>query len=359
MRLVALMLPAVALLQGQAQQPDPRELLKESAAAIKRYRSYQLESMVAVEVHGGPLSEKLEMPSSISVKRPAKVRIVSNSNSNEVIIVGDGEHTWFYESVAKKYVKRDATEALDATVISAGLLPKNLPDLEQSIKSVKIQGEDTINIGGAKTQCWVVQTIFDKITLPEQGVIVHDAVQITWIAKDTKLTLRSTFGATIHLPSVDEPVEMSQSTNTTKLRLNIDLPDSMFVFSPPPGTKETEDWLLPGITKPDVTGKTAPAALLADRKGNVVLAYFTMDACVPCQRELPVIEKLKEEFRDQGLSVVVTQENYPELSLTSFPTIVLIDREGKIASYEVGARGESALRADLAKVGVVAKPSPF
>lgn len=358
MKFAVLLVPLVAFAQSPAVQPDPRELLKESAAAIKRYKSYQLESTVVVDVHGGPLNEKLELPSSISVKRPAKVRIVSNSNTDEVIIVGDGEHTWFYESVAKKYVKRDATEAPDATVISAGLLPKNLPDLDQSVKSIKIQGEETVVVGASKIPCWVVQTIFDKITLAEQGVIVHDAVQITWIAKDTKLTLRSTFGATIHLPGVDEAVEMSQSTNTTKLRLNIDLPDSMFVFSPPPGTKETEDWMLPGITKPDVTGKAAPPALIADGKGKVVLAYFTMDACVPCERELPVIEKLKDEFQ-QGLSVVVTQENYRELSLTSFPTIVLIDREGKIASYEVGARGEAALREDLKKLGIAQKPSAF
>jgi hypothetical protein len=40
------------------------------------------------------------------------------------------------------------------------------------------------------------------------------------------------------------------------------------------------------------------------------------------------------------------------LSLTSFPTIVLIDREGKIKSYQVGARGEAALRDDLAKLGI-------
>jgi peroxiredoxin len=96
-----------------------------------------------------------------------------------------------------------------------------------------------------------------------------------------------------------------------------------------------------------------------------------------------VLEKLQAEFREKDLvvlgvtvgedqSVVArfvksaaltfpivalddSAEGVPQiiaaLSLTSFPTVVMIDREGKIKSYEVGARGESALRDDLAKLG--------
>src|SRR5580693_5886004 len=258
------MVPALALAQGTrltnppASQPDPRELLKQSADAIKQYKSYQLESVIAVDMHGGPINDKLEMPSSISVKRPDKLRIESSSRAGTITIVGDGEHTWFYVSTVKKYVKRDAVESPEAVVINSGLLPKNLPDLNQSIKSVKLTGEETIDIGGVKTACWVVETIFDKITLPEQNVTVRDAVQITWISKDRRLTLQSTFGAKINLPDVTEPVEMTQSTHTTRVRLDINLPDSMFVFTPPAGVLETEDWTLPGVTKPDLIGKPAP-----------------------------------------------------------------------------------------------------
>jgi thiol-disulfide isomerase/thioredoxin len=188
---------------------------------------------------------------------------------------------------------------------------------------------------------------------------VRDGVQLTWIGKEKGLTLQSSFAATINLPGVFEPVEMTQSTHTTKVRLDVNLPDSLFVFTPPPGTKETDDWTLPGITKPDVVGKPAPAALLPAEKGRVVLAYFATSPCSPCQRDLLVVEKLRNEFRDQGLDVATPTDDFPELSLTSFPTIVLIDRDGKIAAYEVGAGGEAALRADLAKLGIAAKPSPF
>jgi cytochrome c biogenesis protein CcmG, thiol:disulfide interchange protein DsbE len=397
-RLILTMVPVLVLAQGTrlanptAGQPDPRELLKQSADAIKQYKSYQLESVIAVDMRGGPINDKLEMPSSISVKRPDKLRIESSSRAGTITIVGDGEHTWFYVSTVKKYVKRDAVESPEAVVINSGLLPKNLPDLNQSIKSVKLTGEDTIDIGGVKTVCWVIETIFDKITLPEQNVTVRDAVQITWIMKDRKLTLQSTFRATINLPDVAEPVEMTQSTHTTKVRLGIDLPDSMFVFTPPAGVVETEDWTLPGVTKPDLIGKLAPILMtktntaggaeidLGALKGKVVLLDFWTTWCAPCKRELPIIEKLQREFQGQGLvavgvtvgedraavdwflktagltyPVVSVDDSSPvvaELSLTAFPTVVLIDRDGKIASYEVGARGEAALREDLKKLGI-------
>jgi outer membrane lipoprotein-sorting protein len=350
MRLFVLLIPAVLL----AQQPDPAELLKESAAAIKQYKSYQIDSTVTVEMHGGPIKEKLEMPSSISVKRPGKMRVESRGiggNGGSVTIVSDGEHTWFYVSAAKKYVKRDAVEAPEAAVINNGGLPANLPDLNQSIKSMKLKGEDVIDIGGVKTSCWVIETMFDRITVPDENVSVRDAVQLTWVSKDKHLTLRSTFGATVNLPGVAEPVQMTQSTHTTKVRLDVTLPDSLFVFTPPPGTKETDDWTLPGIAKPDVIGKPAPAALLTNHTGAVVLAYFATSPCVPCDRDRAVVEKLRTEFGGY-LSVVTPAEDYPELSLTSFPTTVLIDRDGKIASYEAGARGEAALRADLKKLGI-------
>jgi thiol-disulfide isomerase/thioredoxin len=279
-------------------------------------------------------------------------------------------------------------------VINSGVLPKNLPDLTRSIKSVKLTGEETIDVGGVKIPCWVVETVYDKIPLPEQEVLILEAVQTTWITKDHRLNLQSTFAAKINLPGVDEPVEMTQSTHTTRVKLNPDLPDSLFAFTPPAGAKETDDWTLPGITKPELEGKPAPALKgktldgadvdLAALRGKVVLVDFWTTWCDPCRRELPLLQKLHAEYREKDLvvlGVTVGEDQtvvsrfvksaaltYPTLvldeaaegtnqiiaalSLTSFPTIVLIDREGKIKSYQVGARGEAALRDDLAKLGI-------
>jgi thiol-disulfide isomerase/thioredoxin len=156
----------------------------------------------------------------------------------------------------------------------------------------------------------------------------------------------------------------------------------LFVFKPPEGAKETDDWTLPGITKPDLVGKPPPLEL-GEARGKVVLLNFWATWCVPCKRDLPGIEKVYKEFKDQGLVVIGfdvgeektaldsflktagitfsirplldTDNLLSALSVTALPTMVLIDREGNIASYEVGARGEAALRADLAKLGLSSK----
>jgi len=356
MKWIVWLLPALVFAQD-SQAPDPRELVHQSTDAIKQYQSYRLESTVSIAMKGGPINEVLEMPSSISVRRPDKLRIESSSRAGQVVIVADGQHTWFYVSNLKKYVKRSAVQSPEAAVISSGLLPKNLPDLNQFVKSVKNTGEDTIDVGGAATPCWVIQTIYNKIELAEQAVAITDGVQLTWVSKDNKLTLQSSFTGNILLPGVEEPIEMTQSTRTTKVSLNVDLPDSLFVFTPPEDAKEAEDWTLPGLAKPDLIGKPAPAGLVAEGKGKVVLAYFATSPCAPCQPDLAALEKLKSEFGGQGLMVITPSRDFPELSLTAWPTVVLIDRDGNVASYEVGTRGEAALREDLKKLGIGASPA--
>jgi len=78
-----------------AAQPDPRELIRQSADAIKQFKSYELESVVFIDMQGGPIRNKLEMPSKVSVRRPDRMRIESRSQAGSIAIVSDGEHTWF------------------------------------------------------------------------------------------------------------------------------------------------------------------------------------------------------------------------------------------------------------------------
>ncbi|HML15485.1 MAG TPA: redoxin family protein [Bryobacteraceae bacterium] len=385
-RLVFAIVPMLLL----GAQPDARELVRQSADAIKKYRSYQLESLIVVEMRGGPALPTMEMPSSISVRRPDKMRIDSRSRAGSITIVGDGEHTWYYLLPQNQFIKREASVSPEAAVNNSGLMPKSLPDVSQSIDSMKLAGEDSIAIEGKPYPCWKILTTYKDIHLPEHDMTVRDAAQTTWISKAEGLTLQSEFRSKIFLSGSAEPIEMTQSTHTVAVRLNLDLPDSTFVFTAPEGAKETKDWTLPGIAKPDVIGKPVPAlsgkALdgaeidLAALRGKVVLLDFWATWCTPCQRELPNLEKLHKEFQDQGvvvvgmnvgedrqtvqdflksagltLPVVPLEENaelIAALSVNAYPTMVVVDREGNIASYEVGVRGEAGLRAELDKLGI-------
>jgi hypothetical protein len=61
---------------------------------------------------------------------------------------------------------------------------------------------------------------------------------------------------------------MLVSTLTTSLQIEPELPDSLFVFTPPEDSKERADWTLPGIERPAFVGKPAPA-LQAKANGRI------------------------------------------------------------------------------------------
>jgi thiol-disulfide isomerase/thioredoxin len=114
-------------------------------------------------------------------------------------------------------------------------------------------------------------------------------------------------------------------------------------------------------------------------KGQVVLLEFWTTWCHFCAEEAPLVEKLSQEFRDQGLTVLAVNvgeskkkvkkylEQHPRTcrivltedtnlaamyQATVYPVYVVIDREGNIVTTQRGAGGERALRHSLSRAGM-------
>jgi thiol-disulfide isomerase/thioredoxin len=115
-------------------------------------------------------------------------------------------------------------------------------------------------------------------------------------------------------------------------------------------------------------------------RGSVIVLNFWATWCQPCRTEMPLLVKVADEYADRGVKVVGValdeggielirkfvaeyKIDYPILTppadsplfgMSSLPTTLLIDAEGRLEEKYTGAVPENVLRADVERI---AKPA--
>lgn len=375
------------------QLPDANELLKQSREALKTRRSYQYETEMSIDMIIGGNPIHMSMTSSQAMVNPDKMRIESKSQMGGSTLVMDGEYTWVYIPALKQYAKKAAVRGPQALLESIGM--GNVTDPSKALKDTKVLREESIEVDGSKYVCWVVETKLDKLKLPQpEDAELTDGLITLWIDKDLKIDRQMTMSGKMQGGSMPAPVEMKQKMIKRALKLDVDLPDSLFRFTPPEGAKEVAEFAgRPEMRTPNLAGKPSPEfrvkSLAGERfdsaslKGKAVLLDFWATWCAPCRKGMPTVEKIHQEFKGKGLVVLglsvdeeqETVEKYlttakvtypvaltadtdvvPTFQVNAFPTYVVIDRDGNIVAYQVGSWSETALREALAKAGLKAEP---
>ena len=76
-----------------------------------------------------------------------------------------------------------------------------------------------------------------------------------------------------------------------------------------------------GFIAPDFTLKTPTGEeyTLSELKGNAVLVNLWATWCPPCRAEMPIIEKMYQEYKDQGFIVLAMDMTYQDDPLNVVP----------------------------------------
>jgi thiol-disulfide isomerase/thioredoxin len=161
-----------------------------------------------------------------------------------------------------------------------------------------------------------------------------------------------------------------------RLQKNLNL---LWLQGKPAPALKSEQWLGAKLTP------------LAQLKGAPVLLFFWAHWCPDCKAEAPIVTQLRSEFAAQGLTVIgptrlygytaqiehasagdelsyidavrhrfyaglldmpvpVSKYNFDVYGASTTPTLVLLDRSGKVAMYHPGALPYAELRAEIEKV---------
>jgi len=145
----------------------------------------------------------------------------------------------------------------------------------------------------------------------------------------------------------------------------------------------------PALRAEQFLGSKPP--VLAQLKGSPVLLFFWAHWCADCKAEAPIITQLRTEFAAKGLTVLgptrlygytaqvehaapsdefayidavrhrfyaglldmpvpISKYNFDQYGASTTPTLVLLDRAGKVAMYHPGALPYDQLKAEIEKV---------
>jgi TonB family protein len=260
-----IVLASVALAQDR---PDARDLLAQGDDPIFTAKTVRL---AATKSHGFAGNRPLPgNPFRIEFVRGGKGRAEYLGSPNPItLIIFDGTTLWEYHRLGNQYTKTPTsawTFEGEIATLDYGRKPTN-------ILSATYQSDESVDFRGRRVDCYVVLAKYNRSPEPLMGL---DVMRRVWISKDSRLILRDYWeGGDVG------DVRRTVTTDYTDIETDIPLPDELFVFQPPVGSKVAAPVVLGGIIgsippprgtlQKRIAAEYAADARVAGLQGSVIL----------------------------------------------------------------------------------------
>jgi cytochrome c biogenesis protein CcmG/thiol:disulfide interchange protein DsbE len=259
--------------------------------------------------------------------------------------------------------------------------PKNL-DFAQvglNVAYANLLREQATEVNGKTVRCYVVE-LLDKPDLTAPPRMPVPTARTVWVDEETFLVVRETFRQAVRRDKTNPITPVDWDVTFGTYALDGPVPEWL-------ARADREDVEHRAKLSASMIGSKAPdfklrdaygrEVSLADERDRVVLLDFWGTWCGPCVAELPNLSALEKQWGAKGLVVVrITneptedvqyfekrtqqavatlvdgEETSKQYKVEGVPTIVLIDRTGKIVAYDSGFLSEAELTTRLAKAGL-------
>lgn len=363
-------------------------------------RSYKADCAWQADFGGGP-SSATDSSRTLEYEAPNKFKVVSThsgkfiqtsvSDGKEVLESAVGAPVQPMKSAAPAGLASATSMFMQHPMFCGSLLykffggPDSLSSLADTTKGpIKFGPDETLDGDACKTVTFYAIGTYGST----QAVIrTSDGMvrRIRYGSEPLLAMMKSQLG--------DKAPKLTATTETYQhIKKNGAIAASEFVLTVPVGQKVMEMPQMPtagGETKPPVPlGQPAPefslagvgggTAKLSSLRGKVVLLDFWATWCPPCRKGLPETDKLHKELAGKGLAVLAISDEKKETvtpflqkagytfpayldtdqaatkayQVAAIPTVVIIDREGKLAAYMVGLQTPDKIRGELKKLGI-------
>ena len=391
---------------SQTTAPDAKAILKQVAETYKNLRSYHFEGRYTLEQVTESIGLKDEFKREElfvnAAIKPDRYRIESKNTHISVTSISDGKTKWVYAPGPNEYTRTEEgpvrlvtggpvkNSATMAHLANATNLLAEYSRVDDRLGVAKIIGEETLEIGGRRSDCFVIEAYYFAESTGSQ---TNTLTRKLWIDKSRNIVLRE-------IQHTEAKMLWGRTINSkmtyifTVATVGEPIPETLFTFVPPEGAKEVAELMPPpqpsatprptAAPRPaaaprsaapraaDLVGRDAIAFALEDLDGNrvdlqslkgkVALLDFWASWCGPCVAELPHIEKLHRDLKDQGLVVLgvnnedaevarafVKRKGYTFTTLvdegrevtmkygvSGIPQVFIIDRDGKVKWHALG-----------------------